>query len=450
LALHHHSMLALLGSLLGFGRLEGRLESGQNLTSTFDECRLRLGNTLGEPWMRCVVDSLLEVQATAKARGEEYFPIEAHTFDPLAPLHGHSYGTRSDDLKNKMRDYSCDVADGGSQPLRTTAWQYEEPDVCASAATEGGAFVYKADRFLPAGNDLDLGDSHMSVHEAQERCEADVRCQGFTFSAAGWSHSASRMEERQWISFKSKSEDATRGDGWHTFKRRGEGIDCSARALRQPRILNFTVHVLRETPPVYLVDDFYSEAECSYMLNYTLPLMGPSVVVGGGTSTWRQSYSVNMYPDYDDETNVVTQAARRKFAFARTMGGYTDLQENEGQEPVNAVYYKDFGDHYGAHCDGECSGGRYLEGHRIATSVTYCQVAEEGGYTLFTRSGLKVVPKPRQMLFFGYIEDLASMAMDRGHTEHSGCPLRKGRKWITTMWYRQGVTKEKDWSRFTV
>ena len=26
--------------------------------------------------------------------------------------------------------------------------------------------------------------------------------------------------------------------------------------------------------------------------------------------------------------------------------------------------------------------------------------------------------------------------MDRGHTEHSGCPLRKGRKWIATMWFR--------------
>ena len=157
-----------------------------------------------------------------------------------------------------------------------------------------------------------------------------------------------------------------------------------------------------------------------------------------------------MYPDYDDESHVVTQVARRKFAFARTMAGYGDVYENEGQEPVNAVYYKNYGDHYGAHCDGECNGGHYHRGHRIATSLTYCQVAEQGGYTLFTRSALKMVPKPRQMLFFGYKLAPNSTAMDRGHTEHSGCPLRKGNKWIATMWYREGVTPEQDWSKFSV
>ena len=35
-------------------------------------------------------------------------------------------------------------------------------------------------------------------------------------------------------------------------------------------------------------------------------------------------------------------------------------------------------------------------------------ITAQGGYTLFTRSGLKMVPKPRQMLFFGY--KLARMA----------------------------------------
>ena len=47
--------------------------------------------------------------------------------------------------------------------------------------------------------------------------------------------------------------------------------------------------VLRESPPVYIVHDFLTERECEQMLNYTLPRMGPSVVVGGGTSSWRQA-----------------------------------------------------------------------------------------------------------------------------------------------------------------
>ena len=72
-----------------------------------------------------------------------------------------------------------------------------------------------------------------------------------------------------------------------------------------------------------------------------------------------------------------TQVARRKFAFAREAAGYAHLQEGDGQEPVNAVYYKDNGDQYRPHCDGECGGGRYHLGSRLATGLSYCQV----GYT---------------------------------------------------------------------
>ena len=35
--------------------------------------------------------------------------------------------------------------------------------------------------------------------------------------------------------------------------------------------------------------------------------------------------------------------------------------------------------------------------------------------------------------------------MDNGMTEHTGCPLREGSKWIATMWYREGVDAEKNW-----
>lgn len=156
-----------------------------------------------------------------------------------------------------------------------------------------------------------------------------------------------------------------------------------------------------------------------------------------------------MVPDFEWEDHLITRLARRKFAFAREVAGY-DVVEGEGQEPVNAVYYKDDGDQYRPHCDGECHGARYSLGSRVASSLAYCAVAERGGYTLFTRAGLKVVPKKRQMLFFGYFfkpgPTSAGTPMDNGWTEHTGCPLREGRKWIATMWYREGVTKDKDWA----
>jgi hypothetical protein len=38
--------------------------------------------------------------------------------------------------------------------------------------------------------------------------------------------------------------------------------------------------------------------------------------------------------------------------------------------------------------------------------------------------------------------------MDNGFTEHSGCPVVEGEKWITTVWMRDGVSKEHPASRY--
>ena len=321
---------------LGFGRLGTKAAPSHNLPSPFDSCHAKLGNTLGEPWMSCVVEMLLAKQEAAQQAGTDYFPIAAHSYDPFKQSSGSS--SESESLKNKMRDYSCDVADGGSQPLRTTSWEYETPDPCsAGGAAQMGEFIYKSNRFLPAGNDIPGlgGGGQMSVEQAEAACAAEPRCQGFTFSAARWSDSpAARRQKQHSVSFKSEGDDSAAGEGWHTFKRRKAPLDCGdggGGGRDEREVKKLRVHVLRESPPVYIVDDFLTASECDYMLNYTLPKMGPSVVIGGSTSSWRQSFSVNMYPDYDDESHVITRVARRKFAFARDFVGYTDVHENEGQ-----------------------------------------------------------------------------------------------------------------------
>jgi hypothetical protein len=38
--------------------------------------------------------------------------------------------------------------------------------------------------------------------------------------------------------------------------------------------------------------------------------------------------------------------------------------------------------------------------------------------------------------------------MDTGYTEHSGCPVLEGEKWITTAWLRQGVSKDDPWGAY--
>lgn len=72
--------------------------------------------------------------------------------------------------------------------------------------------------------------------------------------------------------------------------------------------------------------------------------------------------------------------------------------------------------------------------------IFFIQVPEIGGATTFTKADTFVKPKVGAATFFSYRG--ADGRMDDGFTEHSGCPVVEGEKWITTFWMRDGVTWE--------
>ena len=164
-----------------------------------------------------------------------------------------------------------------------------------------------------------------------------------------------------------------------------------------------------------------------------------STVGGTGTTTTsldRSSSSANMIPDTDDKSDPLTKLAMRKFKFVRETANLPVYVE--GQEPINAVVYAP-GQQYNSHCDGDCSTRPYQNGKRTASTLVYCTVADKGGATTFTKAGLKVVPSPRDMLLFSHRDSETGTMSEK--TEHSGCPVRKGGKWVATQWYREGVSE---------
>jgi hypothetical protein len=68
----------------------------------------------------------------------------------------------------------------------------------------------------------------------------------------------------------------------------------------------------------------------------------------------------------------------------------------------------------------------------------YCKVAERGGGTTFTKADVFVKPRLGDVTIFTY-KNMEDGRMDEGYTEHSGCPVLEGEKWITTMWMREGI-----------
>ena len=67
--------------------------------------------------------------------------------------------------------------------------------------------------------------------------------------------------------------------------------------------------------------------------------------------------------------------------------------------------------------------------------------------TNFRNAGVHVRPEPYAGLFFSYIDPVTKL-MDKGLTEHSGCPVYQGHKKIVTQWVRLGVDDENPWDSF--
>lgn len=83
----------------------------------------------------------------------------------------------------------------------------------------------------------------------------------------------------------------------------------------------------------------------------------------------------------------------------------------------------------------------------MATTVMYCETADEGGHTNFRNAGVHVKPERGNAIFFSYI-DPQTKVMDTGFTEHSGCPVFAGSKKIVTQWIRLGVDHDNPWDSF--
>ena len=163
----------------------------------------------------------------------------------------------------------------------------------------------------------------------------------------------------------------------------------------------------------------------------------------GELDSYRRALSATIDVDPYDGDDAATRVSERVFALAREVAGLRAWLP--GQEALSVIEYG-ANDEYRPHCDGNCAGGPYERGQRAATAIAFCETAARGGATAFTRGGLVITPRPRQLLLFAYKH--ANGSMDDGHTEHSGCPVDEGRTWIVTQWLREDVSLEQPWFSF--
>jgi len=206
----------------------------------------------------------------------------------------------------------------------------------------------------------------------------------------------------------------------------------------------------QERAKMQLVHDWISEEECQYFIDQAKPKLHKATVAGRtlqAQDPGRRAMQAGILYDWDDPENPATRVANRTFAFASdALGIEFPLRY---QEQFTVIQYG-VDDEYRPHCDAGCTGEEYLPGGRVATMVMYCQTATKGGGTTFTNANIFVQPQPGQASFFSYLGPPAdgnsssvkeNRIMDDGLTEHSGCPIYEGEKWIVTLWMRLGVSE---------
>ena len=211
----------------------------------------------------------------------------------------------------------------------------------------------------------------------------------------------------------------------------------------------YNMDILFDSPSakIWVMHNFISEEECKILEAHGMPRLSRATVAGeDGLSVVSenrkaQQASYNLHQDHEDDPLRGLDSRIR--TVTNRHAGY-NLQA-PGQEDFTIIQYnKD--DQYTPHCDGSCDGTDHKAGGRVATAVMYCRTATKGGGTTFTKADVFVKPTSGMATFFSY-KGLDGK-MEDGYTEHSGCPVLEGEKWITTSWMREGVTQADPWHTF--
>ena len=198
---------------------------------------------------------------------------------------------------------------------------------------------------------------------------------------------------------------------------------------------------------IWVANNFITDEECDHLIHHGAPRLNRATVAGeDGTSVVSESRKAQQanYAIKDWRTDPLYPLYERVFAATNHHTGYN--LSMEGQEDFTIIQYN-VADQYTPHCDGSCDGEQHIKTGRVASCVMYCMVAEEGGGTTFTNADIYIKPQRGMATFFSY-KNMETGRMDDGDTQHSGCPVLKGEKWITTVWMRDGVDKENHWGLF--
>lgn len=186
-----------------------------------------------------------------------------------------------------------------------------------------------------------------------------------------------------------------------------------------------------QRPRIVLFEDVLTRDECQQLIELSRPKLKRSAMVDMKTGELR--------PD-PTRTSDGTHFKRSENAFIAMLDKRIEqlielpIQHSEELQILNYQVggeYKPHYDFFPPNLSG--SAAHIARGQRVATLILYLNDVEEGGETVFPETGLKIIPRAGNALYFAYMN---SSGRCDPLTLHAGCPVIKGEKWIATRWVR--------------
>ncbi|WP_214626485.1 2OG-Fe(II) oxygenase [Paenibacillus agaridevorans] len=188
-----------------------------------------------------------------------------------------------------------------------------------------------------------------------------------------------------------------------------------------------TATVLNEEPLLMKFDRVLSDEECQALIDSAASRLKKSKLANKEVSQIRTSSG--MFFD-ENESPLITIIENRISSLM-----HVPIVHAEGLQVLKYEPGQEFKEHY----DFFGSNNPSSDNNRMSTLIIYLNDVEEGGETTFPSLEITVKPVKGSAVYFEYF--YSNQALNE-LTLHSGKPVIRGEKWVTTQWMRKQRIRE--------
>lgn len=195
--------------------------------------------------------------------------------------------------------------------------------------------------------------------------------------------------------------------------------------------------ILSEEPQIFTIDNFISEHECDYLINYAKPKLSRAFVSDEKKGTIsRGRTGMNCWIPHSSDPVALKVSNQMSELIGIPLCN---------AEAMQVVYY-DIDQKYDSHYDGYIKDSNAknmrclrMGGQRVMTCFLYLNNVKKGGATRFNNLNINVEPKKGKVLVWSNCYNGTTKL--HPDTLHAGCPVLEGEKYAINIWFREANVK---------